>query len=153
MSDILGKRSFYVYRHVEQDGTVVYVGMGRDSRAWQSYRCHRNPDHAAWMNARMNVGDVSFVEIIEHTCTEEYASALERSLIKELQPRFNMQHTEAYKERRRAINMVGARASMRPCVGPDGATYESLSDAARQNNVSISTIWDRVKHKKGWDYV
>ena len=75
MPDILGNRAFYVYIHKQGDA-VVYVGSGRGCRAWQSNRCHRNPEHMEFME-------------VPTGCTEKYGSLKTASRIAmQLSPHF-----------------------------------------------------------------
>ena len=75
---------YYVYKHVD-NGEVVYVGMGKIGRAWAFSK--RHPKHKQWMK---DCDIFTAVQPIETNLTEKEAIALERTLIYELQPKFNV---------------------------------------------------------------
>ena len=82
---------FYVYKHVDADGSVVYIGKGKHDRAWSVYR--NNPEHVVWLTERKLH---ECVEIFSDELSEEEALQEEKELIKELQPKFNKHYTEKH---------------------------------------------------------
>ena len=74
----------YVYKHVGK-GEVVYIGKGTKERAWSSHT--RSPQHKQWMK---DCDIFTAVQPIETDLTEKEAILLERTLIYELQPKFNV---------------------------------------------------------------
>lgn len=69
---------FYVYVHKRPDGSIFYVGKGRDDRAWVKKSRNRH-----WSNVVNKYGGFD-VEIIESGLTEPEAFAKEHNLIVEL---------------------------------------------------------------------
>ena len=75
---------YYVYKHVD-NGEVVYVGMGKIGRAWSYSK--RQPKHKQWMK---DCDIFTAVQPIETNLTEKEATVLERTLIHEIKPKFNI---------------------------------------------------------------
>jgi len=75
---------YYVYLHVDFDGVVSYIGMGKNKRAWSKIR---SPDHKLWIASCKH----DYVEIYEGGLTQLEAFSLESSLLLsgEYSPRFN----------------------------------------------------------------
>jgi hypothetical protein len=90
--------NYYVYQHINEDGVVVYVGKGRYARAWRHEK--RRKDHAEWMAEMLPLLEVKFKYI---NCSEQDAYKLEASLIKELQPIYNSDHTNWGDARRKGF--------------------------------------------------
>ena len=79
---------YYVYFH-KQYKEMVYVGKGCYARAWEIWR--RSSYHSDWIYSRIELGNrANYVEIYEDLLSEEEAIELERELIKEYKPRFNI---------------------------------------------------------------
>ena len=76
-----------VYLHVDQDGTVQYVGKGSGGRA-DEITLRRKPEHARWM-VTQQLNNYDYVHIVHSNLTEDYAANIEAHLIKKHQPRFN----------------------------------------------------------------
>jgi len=86
--------NYYVYNHVDADGSIVYVGKGRYDRAWSINRS--NPAHVDWIKEQLPFLNV----IIVHSGLEEQnALDLEKTMIRVVQPKFNVFHTDAYDTR------------------------------------------------------
>jgi len=81
--------NYYVYQHVNQEGTIVYVGKGRYARAWRHER--RQADHSEWMASQLPLLTVNF-PLMNASDTE--ALAFEKEMIQKLQPKFNNDYTE-----------------------------------------------------------
>jgi excinuclease UvrABC nuclease subunit len=82
--------NYYVYKHIDEDGSIVYVGKGRYSRAWRHER--RNGEHSTWMAMRLPFLNV---QIDAFNLDEVSAFRIEAELIVKLQPKFNVDKTEA----------------------------------------------------------
>jgi hypothetical protein len=97
--NILGDQmvnNFYVYQHIDEDGTIVYVGKGRYARAWRHEK--RNKEHSEWMAQQLPLLNV---KIMFKGCTEKQAFKLEKELIEKLQPKYNKDHTDrGYSQRK-----------------------------------------------------
>ena len=78
---------YYVYYH-RRDGKIVYIGKGKDGRAWYNKRNH--PEHTQWAtNCIHNNTWGDHVRIIEGSLSEAEAYQLEKRLIKLLRPAYN----------------------------------------------------------------
>jgi len=88
------ENKFYVYQHVEEDGTIVYVGKGKYDRAWSVYR--NNPEHTEWLKNNL---PKPVVKIWSDNLLETEALQEEKRLIQDLQPKFNKFYTEKDKQR------------------------------------------------------
>lgn len=69
---------FYVYFHKRPDGSVFYVGKGKDKRAW--YTRNRNTH---WWNVVNKHGGFD-VEIVKENLTEQEAFKLEAELVEQI---------------------------------------------------------------------
>ncbi len=79
---------YYVYQHVDADGSIVYIGKGKYDRAWS---IKRQAEHATWMKQQ----DLfKVVSVIKNQLTEEEALEKESELILKYQPKFNRKGTE-----------------------------------------------------------
>jgi excinuclease UvrABC nuclease subunit len=90
--------NFYVYKHIDDDGSVVYIGKGRYSRAWRHEK--RQEEHSKWMAEQLPLLKVEFAFI---GCTEEQAYLLEKQLIEKLKPKYNLDHTAEGLARRKSF--------------------------------------------------
>ena len=79
----------YVYEHKDEEGVVVYVGMGIDGRAYEM-TLRRKPDHSRWMFKQQICGR-SFANILVGGHIRSTADKSEAMLIKHYQPKFNLQ--------------------------------------------------------------
>lgn len=109
------------------------------------------------MNERLNKGDVSFVLIVEQGMTYSDVMELERSLIENEQPKYNIQHTDEYKQRLKDQSRK-ASYSAKICVAKkvsiDGIVYESLREAGLALGVHQTTITNRLRRQlDGYSYV
>ena len=80
----------YVYKHIDEESNIVYIGVGRDGRAWD-FSMRRDPEHSMWLVSEMLKGrgpqEISI--LIDSLIIYSEASDLETKLIKEIKPRFN----------------------------------------------------------------
>jgi len=84
---------FYVYLHVDRNGSVVYVGKGSAGRAWDARPTTRGNNggaeqHHAWMSERI-LNEEEFVEMVATKLTNRQALVLESSIKEYLIPKFN----------------------------------------------------------------
>lgn len=82
----MNENKYYVYQHVDTDGTVVYIGMGSGARVWRVEG--RNPEHKKWMLERMP-SKFKWV-IVAEGLTQAEAFSLEHSLIYSGDWKFNL---------------------------------------------------------------
>lgn len=79
----------YVYYHINKtNNEVVYIGKGTGDRAWKKGIGSRN---TKWYNF-MQDNELIDVKIIASFLSDKEALAIEKSLIKVLQPSLNKQH-------------------------------------------------------------
>ena len=84
IEDLIGtfkSGKYYVYKHIE-DGEEVYIGKGKNNRAW-----HKS-DKIGEHKYKMRDGSIK-VKIIASDLSEEEAFAIERELIKIRNPKYN----------------------------------------------------------------
>ena len=111
---------YYVYQHVDNDGSVVYVGMGSGARVWRVEG--RHPAHKEWMLARMP-SNFKWV-IVEEGLSQREAFDLEHTLVYSGAWRFNLYN----KDRKPTANYVDNR---RPVVNTTtGEYFNSVKEAA-----------------------
>lgn len=86
--------NYYVYQHIEDDGSIVYVGKGRYDRAWSVYR--NNSEHVEWLKRKL-----PNLKVIIFKCdlSEDEALKEEKALIEKIQPLFNKFYTLKDKDR------------------------------------------------------
>lgn len=70
-----------VYLHKESDGTVMYVGIGGDSREGD-YLLRRDNAHASWMIQQV-FNNRDYIDVVHTHLTKKEARDIERKLIKE----------------------------------------------------------------------
>ena len=84
-------KDYYVYYH-HKDGEVVYVGKGKDARAWFPIRTQTS--HTDWCLDNIHNGTFGdCVEILQGNLTQAEAYTLEREIIDEFTPRWNQTDT------------------------------------------------------------
>ena len=81
----------YVYVHKDSAGNILYVGIGRDGRAWD-YSLRRDAEHSAWLLSQLVAGrgyqDITI--LVGTRLTRSEACYLETDMIRQLQPIFNI---------------------------------------------------------------
>ena len=86
--------SFYVYGH-SFDGDILYIGKGKNSRAWDMHNTSRNEDWAKYVEKHGNPEIV----ILATGLNEEEALAIESVLIKLRNPLLNNRFTQPAAQR------------------------------------------------------
>ena len=77
----------YVYAHIK-DGTIVYIGKGKNERAWHTKR--KNKDHENWAQQSILDGTWgSSIQILKSGLSSKTAFELEKELIETHKPLFN----------------------------------------------------------------
>lgn len=95
-----GDKRYYVYMHKEDDGTVLYVGVGTQCRAFRSVGSgHRKKEHSDWLDSKYHKGIIP-VYFYATGLLKKEACSLEKDLIKELKPKFNLAHNPDAKRTR-----------------------------------------------------
>ena len=104
-------QSYYIYQHVDPEtNEIVYVGQGKKHRAWvmgtmRNHKInnlqygHRNRDHNNWMEGLIDKGYLpcDWVKIYSKQQSKEDSSINEINLIKQLNPKYNINHTDNYR--------------------------------------------------------
>ena len=81
----------YIYAHFDQN-EPVYIGVGHYGRAWQcDGSAAREAKHGKWMQSQLPELNV---QIIASNLTTKEAHNLERILISELNPKFNVRRSK-----------------------------------------------------------
>lgn len=142
---------YYVYTHRDPDTQrCKYAGMGIGARAW-AYRSGgaftssstRHADHAEYLQDLIDAGHSpdSWVQIVAGNLSKEAAREIERVLIREWKPCFNIQHTGIKRPGRRLPLTAEQVAEAREAIA-EGATYRSV---ARKHGVSEQHVHDVVR--------
>ncbi len=76
----------YIYAHVDEFESPMYVGVGVEKRAWEMK--HRDGYHRSWLISLPH--DQDYVQIWHRCLEREEALKLERKYIREYDPRFNI---------------------------------------------------------------
>ena len=85
---------YYVYQHINEDSEIVYIGKGKWDRAWSIKR--RDTEHIDWIKSQLPYLKVGFIAV---NLEEQDAYKLERELIKQTMPKYNLFYTEKDNER------------------------------------------------------
>ena len=122
---------YYVYQHVDSDGTIVYVGMGSGSRVWRVDG--RTPEHKQWMLSKM---PSQFKwNIVDEGLTQQEAFAVEHKLLLSDDFRFNL-----YSKSRRP-KPPSNESKMKRVVNLDtGEIFGSVKEAADNYGVHSNSI-------------
>lgn len=118
----------YVYKHMDGD-TVVYVGAGRNDRAWSTKRFSK--EHKEWMETKLPFLDVVFVAA---GLDEKEAFQIEKDLIQRLQPKYNLKSTD--RDLRRKAFGRWLADNYPKCHDPESQRKRGLAAAASPNNVN-----------------
>ena len=133
---------YYVYKHVD-NGEVVYVGMGKIGRAWSFSK--RQDKHKQWMK---DCDIFTAVQPIETDLTEKEAIVLERTLIYELQPKFNVGLKGGAHGNNAKLNYDEILA-IKTLLYPSGLTQKEIADMFETSqgyisNIITGRIWGHV---------
>jgi excinuclease UvrABC nuclease subunit len=86
---------YYVYAHYENK-EVVYVGVGKGGRCWDTHGSRRNKKHKEWLLSQLPFLDY---EILFDSEDKKLCFKYEQSLIKQLNPKFNCNFSKLHKQR------------------------------------------------------
>ena len=75
----------YVYAHVDEFCSPLYIGVGVYGRAWEQKK--RDSFHLKWLEEQSH----NYVEIWNSGLSFDQAIILERGYIREYDPKFNIQ--------------------------------------------------------------
>lgn len=94
----MNDKRFYVYGHYDGD-ELVYIGMGQKGRAFdcRSDTTRQLNEHTLFMTDKLTNGDVSFVKFFAVKLSKEDAEYLEKQLIQQHDPKYNLAHTSRKK--------------------------------------------------------
>lgn len=128
---------YYVYQHVDNDGTVMYTGMGSGHRVWSA--SGRDKEHKEWMLSLMP-SNFKWI-IINENLTQSEAFALEKSLIKALPTKFNKQKSGSLHP------LFGKEANNKKAVInlDTGEVFSSIKKAANSVGLHEQTIGRLVR--------
>lgn len=147
---------FYVYGHYDGE-ELVYVGMGQKGRAFdcRSDSSRQSHPHTQFMVEKLTNGDTSFVKFFQTRMSREDADKLEKELIKQHDPKFNLAHTS-----RKAVKK--GEDSTRSVLTEDDVfvlkyfafpcTYSHRKSIATNFGVSVCTIND-IHFGRTWRHV
>lgn len=126
---------YYVYKQVDTNGEVVYVGKGSYSRAWDIKG--RSSEHLLWMQKQLpNL----HIIIVQEEMVEKEAFWLENDLIKELKPKFNNSFFKYGNENSNFKHgkRVGVRRN--PKFKPNGEPNPNYIEGLKQGNSAKGII-------------
>ena len=75
----------YVYEHRTPDGRLIYVGIGKEGRAWEQTKRH------SFHHNMISSFDHDYVELTDTGLSEDEAILIERKRIREEDPVCNIQ--------------------------------------------------------------
>lgn len=81
---------YYVYEHRDLDGCLIYIGKGKEDRAWSPR--YRSEEHSVLIRDWLSRGISSFATLLVSGVDNEKALRIEKVLIQELNPKFNKVH-------------------------------------------------------------
>lgn len=125
----------YVYTWRDEHGTVMYVGCGTESRAWNMASMGQ-PEKKAWAEEQIRQGRLpcDWVQIearnLQH---KDRARKYETTLIEKYQPPLNKLNNPAY-DHRKYYELAPAMRDMR-------AKGLSFADIGVELGVSPMTVW------------
>jgi hypothetical protein len=123
---------YYVYKHLD-NGNIVYIGMGSFDRAWSLKR--KDKEHIEWLKSKLPLIDIVFVAT---GLPRDEALAIEKDLIKEFKPKFNILHTE--RDSARAEHGRWLFKNHPKCMSPEAQRERGLKAAASKNSMN-KQVW------------
>ena len=83
----------YLYHHLDIDGKVMYVGVGRDGRAWD-FTIRRQFDHADWLLSQILAKRTNedIAKIQYRNLTRKETGLIEKEHIKLYNPYYNQKN-------------------------------------------------------------
>lgn len=132
----------YVYKHVDK-GEIVYIGKGTKERAWSSHT--RFPQHKDWVE---NCNAFEDIQAIETNLTEKEATTLERALIHEIKPKFNIALKGGSYGNNTKLDYDEVLA-IKTLLYPSGLTQKEIADMFKTSqgyisNIITGRIWGHV---------
>lgn len=135
------ENKYYVYQHVDTDGTIVYTGMGSNHRAWCVHG--RSREHKEWMISRLP--SRLTISIVSEGLSRKDAFALEHSLLYQAGYKFN----KYCLGRKPAVPVAAHRHNRVEVLNKDtGEIFESIVEAAKEYGVHPNTIRNAMLGKK-----
>ena len=134
---------YYVYQHVDNDGTIMYIGMGSGCRVWTSYS--RDTEHREWMEALMP-SNFKWI-IIAEGLTQTKACAIERNLINTITTKFNKGYAKENKNGQSKVNNPISKRSIPVRNKTTGEVFASFVAAGKSVNRNANSINNAVR---GW---
>jgi excinuclease UvrABC nuclease subunit len=147
---------YYVYQHVDNDGTIVYVGMGSSCRLWSTRS--RSEEHKEWMISKMPSNFL--YRVVKENLTQAEAYALELELLREADYKFNRYCKDKWNNPNWLTDWQKAN-HYRQVVNKDtGEVFESIVAAAKSVNLHPNTVRNAILKKKhqqkaagyNWEY-
>ena len=123
-------RNFEVYRAVDKDGNLLYIGSGRRTR---HKHCNSGISHSYELNKMHFNGEFIGVEIIKDNLTKSESVEFEKTLILGLKPAFNKDYLCKDK-----FNMVREHARV------PGDIVNYIRNDIDETNKSIRIKWSRL---------
>ena len=129
---------YYVYQHVDNDGTVMYTGMRSGCRVWNSFS--RDPEHRQWMEERMP-SNFNW-KIVAEGLTQKEACAIEQALIKGTPSKFNKGYASGLRNGRTGQPSPRARTVINKTTGE---IFNSIKEAADSINRDPNSVGNCCK--------
>lgn len=119
-------QKYYVYKYLEDDGTIVYIGKGNKGRAWHcGYMRGDTEERHNWKEEQLEKGRLpcDWVEVVERGLSHKEAIALEKKLIMDYKPALNRNNNPEYKHSK--VNLDGIEFSKQ--LRAMGYSYENVA--------------------------
>ena len=136
---------YYVYQHVDNDGTVVYTGMGSGSRCWSTNG--RDSEHKKWMLTKLP-SNFDYI-IVEEGLTQSQAYAVEHKLLMSGSYRFNKYDALRRPNCKHLISWQQENHWKKVINKDTGAIFNSIKEAAESVKLHGNTIRNAILNKKG----
>jgi len=156
---------YYIYAHYDNTGCLVYIGKGKNERAW-SVR-DRNKHHFELMEQQLPLLNVKI--LMHNILNEREALSLEKEMILQFKPEYNIAHTERngvrsqerwskMSEEDRQLFLEAGRSAAhianRKKVNTPEGVFDSVSIAAKALGIVYKTAVARAyRETNGWSYL